>query len=43
MMSLSKPVDIVDLSVPSKFVDIILEEGVVLYAWDKRKSFTVIP
>lgn len=31
MMSLSKPVDIVDLSVPSKFVDIILEEGIVLY------------
>ena len=31
MMSLTKPVDIVDLSVPSKFVDIILEEGVVLY------------
>ncbi|MBC8481496.1 MAG: nucleotidyltransferase domain-containing protein [Planctomycetes bacterium] len=30
-MSLSKPVDIVDLSVPCKFVDIILEEGVVLY------------
>ena len=31
MMALSKPVDIVDLSVPSKFVDMILEEGVVLY------------
>ena len=31
LMSLSKPVDIVDLSVPGKFTDIILEEGVVLY------------
>jgi predicted nucleotidyltransferase len=31
MMSLTKPVDIVDLSVPSKFVDIIREEGVVVY------------
>ena len=31
MMALTKPVDIVDLSVPSKFTDIILEEGVVLY------------
>ena len=30
-MSLSKPVDIVDLSVPCKFVDLIIEEGVVLY------------
>jgi len=31
MMALTKPVDIVDLSVPCKFTDIILEEGVVLY------------
>ena len=31
MMALTKPVDIVDLSVPSKFVNIILKEGVVLY------------
>jgi len=31
MMALTKPVDIVDLSVPSKFTDIILEEGIVLY------------
>lgn len=31
MMALTKPVDIIDLSVPCKFVDIILEEGVVLY------------
>jgi predicted nucleotidyltransferase len=31
MMSLTKPVDIVDLSVPCKFVDLILKEGVVLY------------
>ena len=31
MMSLTKPVDIIDLSVPCKFVDIVLEEGVVLY------------
>jgi len=31
MIALTKPVDIVDLSVPCKFVDIILEEGVVLY------------
>ena len=31
MMSLSKPVDIVDLSVPCKFVDLILKEGVILY------------
>ena len=31
MMSLTKPVDIVDLSVPCKFIDLILEQGVVLY------------
>jgi len=31
MMALAKPVDIVDLSVPCKFVDIVLEEGIVLY------------
>ena len=31
MMSLTKPVDIVDLSIPCKFIDLILEEGVVLY------------
>jgi len=31
MMALTRPIDIVDLSVPCKFVDIILEEGVVLY------------
>jgi predicted nucleotidyltransferase len=31
MMALTKPVDIVDLSVPCKFTDIILEEGIVLY------------
>ena len=31
MMALTKPVDIVDLSVPCKFIDIILEEGIVLY------------
>ena len=31
MMALTKPVDIIDLSVPSKFTDIVLEEGVVLY------------
>ena len=31
MMSLTKPVDIIDLSIPCKFVDIVLEEGVVLY------------
>ena len=31
MMALTKPVDIVDLSVPCKFNDIILEEGIVLY------------
>ena len=31
MMALTKPVDIIDLSVPCKFNDIILEEGVVLY------------
>ncbi len=31
MMSLSKPVDIVDLSVPCKFIDLVLEKGVVLY------------
>jgi predicted nucleotidyltransferase len=31
MMALTKPVDIVDLSVPCKFIDIIIEEGVVLY------------
>lgn len=31
MMALTRPVDIVDLSVPCKFNDIILEEGIVLY------------
>jgi predicted nucleotidyltransferase len=31
MMSLTKPVDIVDLSAPCKFIDLILEQGVVLY------------
>jgi len=31
MMSLSQPVDIVDLSVPCKFIDLVLEKGVVLY------------
>ena len=31
MMALTKPVDIVDLSVPCKFVDMVLKEGVVLY------------
>lgn len=31
MMALTKPVDIVDLSVHCKFTDIILEEGVVIY------------
>jgi len=31
MMSLTKPVDIIDLSVPCKFVDLILKEGMVLY------------
>ena len=31
MMALTRPVDIIDLSVPSKFTDIVLEEGVVLY------------
>jgi predicted nucleotidyltransferase len=31
MMSLTKPVDIVDLSIPCKFVDLVLKEGVVLY------------
>ena len=31
MMALSKPVDIVDLATPSKFVDLILKEGLVLH------------
>ena len=31
MMSLTKPVDIIDLSVPCKFIDLILEKGIVLY------------
>lgn len=31
MMSLTKPVDIIDLSVSCKFVDLVLKEGVVLY------------
>ena len=31
MMSLTKPVDIIDLSVQSKFVNLVLSEGVVLY------------
>ena len=31
MMSLSQPVDIVDLSVPCQFIDLVLEKGVVLY------------
>jgi predicted nucleotidyltransferase len=31
MMSLTKPVDIIDLSTPCKFTDIILQEGLLLY------------
>ena len=31
MMALSRPVDIVDLAVPCKFVDLIMEEGVVVH------------
>jgi predicted nucleotidyltransferase len=31
MMALTQPVDIIDLSVPCKFVDIVQKEGVVLY------------
>jgi predicted nucleotidyltransferase len=31
MLKLSKPVDLVDLSEPSKFVQLILQEGVPLY------------
>ncbi len=31
MLQLSKPVDLVDLSESSKFVQLILQEGVVLY------------
>ncbi len=32
MFSLSKPVDVVDLSVKSLFVDLVKKEGVVVYA-----------
>ena len=31
MMALTKPVDIIDLSVSCKFTEIVLEEGVVIY------------
>lgn len=31
MLKLSKPVDLIDLSESSKFVELILQEGVVLY------------
>ncbi|MFH1717921.1 MAG: nucleotidyltransferase domain-containing protein [Planctomycetota bacterium] len=31
MLKLSKPVDLIDLSVSSKFVKLILQEGVLLY------------
>lgn len=31
MLKLSKPVDLVDLSESSKFIEVILQEGVVLY------------
>ena len=31
MFALSKPVDIVDLSVPSKFVQLVRQEGTVIY------------
>ena len=31
MMSLTRPVDIIDLSVPSKFVDLVRQEGIILY------------
>jgi len=31
MLKLSKPVDLIDLSIPSKFVRLILQEGVLLY------------
>ena len=33
LFALPKPVDIIDLSKDSKFVQIILQEGVVLYGW----------
>jgi len=32
MFALSKPVDVVDLSVKSLFVDLVKKEGVVVYA-----------
>lgn len=31
MMALTKPVDIIDLSVRCKFIDMILREGIVIY------------
>ncbi|NIM12764.1 MAG: hypothetical protein GTO45_11720 [Candidatus Aminicenantes bacterium] len=31
MLSLSKPVDVIDLSGASKFVEIVKQEGVILY------------
>lgn len=31
MLSLSKPVDVVDISKTSKFVELIIKEGVLLY------------
>jgi hypothetical protein len=31
MLSLSKPVDVIDISGTSKFIKLILKEGVLLY------------
>jgi predicted nucleotidyltransferase len=32
LCTLSKPVDVIDLSVKSRFVDLIQQEGIILYA-----------
>ena len=33
LFALSKPVDVIDLSKNSKFVKMVLQEGIVLYGW----------
>ncbi len=38
IFNLSKPVDLIDLDKKSLFKDIILKEGVVLYAGSERKN-----
>ncbi|MBU1107164.1 MAG: nucleotidyltransferase domain-containing protein [Candidatus Riflebacteria bacterium] len=35
MFALSKPVDVVDLSEKSKFIDLVLKEGIPIDAWNR--------